>query len=202
MKQIAITTENIFAGEADALNMLFGAGLELLHIRKPRSAYSELGELLKDIDNKYYKRIVMHDHFGLVSVLNLKGFHLNGRNPEAPKGSAGLSVSRSCHSLEEVVDAGNCDYVFLSPVFDSISKAGYTRGFTPEQLECARDEGIINERVIALGGINGEAIPLVREYGFGGIAVLGALWGGPVWDGNKETLMGRYKYLQEMIDRV
>lgn len=68
----------------------------------------------------------------------------------------------------------SCDYVFLSPIFDSISKQGYKAAFTPEQIEAA--QGIIDQQVVALGGMSLERVPLVRGMGFGGAAFLGDVW--------------------------
>lgn len=69
------------------------------------------------------------------------------------------------------------DYLFLSPIFNSISKEGYESGFTIEELESASDKGIINDKVFALGGIDEKTIPELRSISFGGVTVLGALWG-------------------------
>ena len=77
---------------------------------------------------------------------------------------------RSCHSLEEVCQYKNhMDYVFLSPVFDSISKQGYRAAFSIETLEQAR--GIIDEKVFALGGVTLDKITILEQLHFGGIAV-------------------------------
>ena len=48
--------------------------------------------------------------------------------------------------------------------------------FTPPQLLSARANGLIDNKVIALGGITLQNIPQVREYGFGGAAILGDVW--------------------------
>ena len=87
------------------------------------------------------------------------------------------SVSRSCHSLEEISRyKGECDYLTLSPIFNSISKQGYMAAFGPGQLAAARDSGLIDSRVMALGGVTLENIPRVKELGFGGVAILGDVW--------------------------
>ena len=187
MKLIVITTETFFEGEAEAINLLFENGLETLHLRKPAASLHETAVFIKQIRQDYHDRIVVHDHYDLTKMFDLKGIHLNRRNQETCynrycKGDSQkqikLSISRSCHSLEEVQESRFCDYVFLSPIFDSISKVVYKQGFTPEQLNEACERKIIDERVIALGGITKENIPIARSYGFGGVAVLGALWGG------------------------
>ena len=86
----------------------------------------------------------------------------------------------SCHSLEELsAHKAKFDYLFLSPIFDSISKKGYSGRFTREQLLEARDNGLIDKKIIALGGITAGNIPIIRELGFGGVAVLGSVWFSP-----------------------
>lgn len=67
------------------------------------------------------------------------------------------------------------DYCFLSPVFDSISKPGYKSGFKNDFV----NEGDLNQRVFALGGINKNNIKQVFEKEFFGAAVLGAIWNEP-----------------------
>ena len=87
------------------------------------------------------------------------------------------TVSRSCHSLEEVATHRTAtDYLFLSPVFDSISKQGYRSAFPPAALREAAAAGIIDEKVLALGGVSEANLPEVRDYGFGGAALLGDIW--------------------------
>ena len=67
-------------------------------------------------------------------------------------------------------------YVFLSPIFNSISKQGYASAFTPKALFEAKQKGIINEKVVALGGITAANINKIKSYGFGGVALLGDVW--------------------------
>lgn len=118
----------------------------------------------------------LHDHFPLQRTYGLGGVHLNGRNPDLPDGYRG-TVSRSCHSLEEVATHRTAtDYLFLSPVFDSISKQGYRSAFPPAALREAAAAGIIDEKVLALGGVSEANLPEVRDYGFGGAALLGDIW--------------------------
>ena len=103
MKLIVITQPEFFEDEAAAITSLFDAGLEILHLRKPGASYEDMDKLLRRLPAEYMERIVTHDHFGLASERNLKGVHLNGRNPAVPAGFTG-HVSRSCHSLEEVAE--------------------------------------------------------------------------------------------------
>lgn len=176
MEWIVITSPGFLQGEADFIDKLFNHGLDRLHLRKPGADIGECRRLLDGISREWLPRIVVNDNFGLCREYGLGGVHLNGRNPMAPPNHEG-SVSRSCHSLEEISRyKGECDYLTLSPIFNSISKQGYMSAFEPEQLAAARDSGLIDSRVIALGGVTLENIPRVRELGFGGVAILGDVW--------------------------
>ena len=196
MKLIVVTQPFFFAGEAARIEALFRAGLELLHLRKPASSAEECGALLEQLPPFCRGRIVTHDHFGLVARFGLRGVHLNGRNPLPPPGFAGQR-SASCHSLEELAarKREGFDYLFLSPVFDSLSKRGYRAASPPEALAAAREAGVLDgQRVVALGGIRPELLEQVAAWGFGGAAVLGYVWqGDPV---------GRLRLLQEAAARL
>ena len=65
------------------------------------------------------------------------------------------------------------EYVFLSPIFNSISKQNYNTKFTLHELHQASDIGLIDSKVIALGGITPDNIATTMQLGFGGAAVLG-----------------------------
>ena len=176
MEWIVITSPGFLQGEADFIDRLFNHGLDRLHLRKPGADIGECRRLLDGISREWLPRIVVHDNFGLCREYGLGGVHLNGRDPMAPPNHEG-SVSRSCHSLEEMSRyKGECDYLTLSPIFNSISKQGYMAAFESEQLAAARDSGLIDSRVMALGGVTLENIPRVRELGFGGVAILGDVW--------------------------
>ena len=71
--------------------------------------------------------------------------------------------------------------MFLSPIFDSISKTGYTSSFdlsaVQESLQKLATRPGYQPQVLALGGISAKTLPLARQAGFAGAAVLGAVWG-------------------------
>lgn len=198
MELIVITEEKLFAGEAEAVNLLFEEGLELLHLRKPEATPEEIGNLLGNIKEAYHNRIVLHDHFQLAARFAVKGLHLNRRNNTVPAGFNGTK-SRSCHTLAELAQYPDMDYLFLSPVFDSISKGGYRAAFPEQALSTAQKEDVINHRVIALGGIRPENIAQVQQWGFGGVAVLGFLWSNYSFDKDKEALVDRFNQLKNVL---
>jgi len=202
MKLILITPPTYFVEEDKIITALFEEGLDILHLRKPDTAPMYAERLLSLIPEQYHKRIVVHGHFYLKDEYRLRGIHLNHRNPNLPDNYKG-HVSCSCHSLEEVKERKrDCDYVFLSPVFDSISKLDYHTNFTPEEIRKAHKAGIIDKKVIALGGIDEDNIRQVKDYGFGGAAILGALWDkfDMRCDKDFEFIIEHFKKLKKLAD--
>ena len=175
---IVITRPDFFTGEAERITTLLTSGkADLIHIRKPQSSQYEVEQLLCDLPAVLYPRLVLHDHHPLAIRYGLRGVHLNSRNPEPPAGWNG-AVSISCHSFDELANCLRQPYTYmsLSPIFDSISKQGYRAAFTAEELERARREGIIDRRVMALGGVTFDKLDAVRQMGFGGGMILGDAW--------------------------
>lgn len=176
MKLIVITSPEFLPEEGHIITQLFCAGLDLLHLRKPDADVHAVERLLRDIPPAYRGQIIVHDFFSLKEEFSLGGIHLNSRHPQAPLGYKGL-LTRACHGLVEVeATVFGFDYVLMSPVFDSISKQGYRSGYSQEALRQAQDRGIINEKVIALGGVSAENIQEIKALGFGGAALLGDVW--------------------------
>ena len=190
-----ISAPDFLPGEAEAVTALLEAGAWRVHVRKPAAGSDSIARLLEHIPAALYSRISLHDHHELAARFGVGGVHLNSRNPSVPDGFGGM-VSRSCHSISELSQYGPvCDYMFLSPVFDSISKSGYTSRFSLEEIRrrivagsdvaTARMDVMSSDgncrsvdwgRVFALGGVCPDNIRLLEEAGFGGAAVLGYIW--------------------------
>jgi thiamine-phosphate pyrophosphorylase len=198
MKLIVITTEYFFDGETAALNLLFDNGMELLHLRKPEASESETARFIEQIRQQYHHRIVIHDHFSLADQFHLMGIHLNHRNPNIPDHFQGAK-SRSCHALDELEQHPDMDYLFLSPIFDSISKHNYNSCFPETLLYDLKEKGVIHEKIIALGGVKPQNIPKIKDYGFGGAAVLGGLWGDFHNQQDTDKLLTRFKEFQHAV---
>lgn len=169
---VIITSPRFFPGEAEMLSLLLG-GLDCrVHLRKPGCTERQMRGLIEALPEEFRPELTLQDHLSLAPEYGVGGVHPTSRFPVVPEGWTGL-VSRSSHSLGEVAMCRDADYVFLSPVFDSISKSGYSSAFTDAQLRSAPE---IDGHVYALGGVRPEHFPLLAEYGFGGAALLGHVW--------------------------
>lgn len=169
---VIITPPRFLPGEAEMLSLLLG-GLDCrVHLRKPGCTERQMRGLIEALPEEFRPQLTLQDHLSLAPEYGVGGVHPTSRFPVVPEGWLGL-VSRSCHSLGEVARRRDADYVFLSPIFDSISKSGYSSAFTDAQLRSASE---IDGHVYALGGVRPEHFPLLAEYGFGGAALLGHVW--------------------------
>ena len=177
MKLIAISWPEFFKGEADIINDLFAAGLYRLHVRKPDADEASVSSLIAQIDPSFHSRLAIH-YFPTIALQTPgAGIHLSHGTHYVPPHWNG-TISRSCHTIAEAErEKTNVDYLFLSPIFDSVSKSGYKAAFSEDELREAARRGVIDGKVIALGGITPANVGRVAELGFGGVAVLGGLWG-------------------------
>ncbi len=178
MQLVVISPEAHYKNEQHWLQCMFEAGLSHFHLRKPGWSLLETRDYLKQIHPKYYHRIVLHDHYALQDSFTLKGKHANCRNAADRRGSTRYAPcgSASFHTYEEVInEGGDFDYVFLSPIFDSISKVGYRAAFDTLELRSFLQENRGTE-VYALGGVEASNISECKKMGFHGVAVLGGIW--------------------------
>ena len=176
---IVLTSEKPLENEAQQINDLFDAGLEILHLRKPTFSIEGYRALLDQISTKYHDRIMIHQFFELTNEYGLRGIHLHEQARWDLEDALdvtikiykdkGFEVSSSFHSKEEIAACkSDFEYVLLSPVFGSISKKGYEgKGFDVNDLDST---------VIGMGGINENTIQQTFDLGFKGIGVLGGIW--------------------------
>lgn len=196
MRIIIITSPAEVSDEAAAISSLIHSGeVERVHIRKPYWDEQATRRLIARIPAECYPFLTLHDHHRLAMEYGLGGVHLNSRNPNIPirrdvtpptptpsqeaTGKHTLSVSRSCHSADDVRDAlarEKLDYCFFSPIFDSVSKSGYRGRITPTDCNTLQNEGILDHRVYALSGVTPENLQRVKVLGFSAAAILGAAW--------------------------
>ncbi|HEY4208759.1 MAG TPA: thiamine phosphate synthase [Puia sp.] len=185
-----ITNPVSWEGEADCLEALLEGGLEKLHIRK-QAGTNEV--LLGRLAPKWRSRLVLHggqDVMEMAARYGIPQVHGHWHRPWSAGG--GIRLSASAHSWQEVMElpAGGLEYVFLSPLFNCISKPGYMAGSGLLQ----RPAGIAPCRLIGLGGIDEHTILQVADHGWDGAAVLGHIWQEP------GKAIERFKILQDVVE--
>jgi thiamine-phosphate pyrophosphorylase len=176
---VVIAPENDVQDEISILTQLFEAGLGYYHLRKPCKTYDEHSKYLNQIDKKYHNRIVVHFYHELVNTYDLKGIHFQEQKRkdclDTPSdyflglNMYGKTISSSFHDIETLTTTDfEFDYHFLSPIFSSISKKGYTgKGF---------DVNGIDKTIIGMGGVSTTNLSTFTELGFKGVGVLSSIW--------------------------
>jgi thiamine monophosphate synthase len=195
-----LTLPDVFTGEAEQLEGLLEAGLGRLHLRKPAAEPVELEGLVRRLAPRWSERLVLHGgrelalRYGIPNVhgsVDLRdGRGRSGGGPFAGGGSDGLAVSTSVHSWEEfgLLPEGLA-YAFISPLFDSISKAGYLAN-----AELMRQPKPGPCLPVGLGGVNAETLGEMVQLGWLGAAVLGWIWEEP------RASVRRFEQLKKVID--
>lgn len=181
MKFILISPPNNIEGEIELLRYLFDDGLEYFHLRKPGidSAILEksLIDYLEQLPEKYRDKIILHSNYDLVNRYNLKGVHYSKNNLPVKTLNNYRHQSASFHSIDEgEKNEIPYNYVFLSPVFESISKKNYKSNFDLTTVSNFLKSNHDRVGVIALGGVDENTVLKAYEAGFDGVAVLGAVW--------------------------
>jgi len=207
-KLIIITSSEPVYKEFEIINSLFNEGLECLHLRKPDYDLPELEHWLQQVNPHNLNKIVIHSHYEMAEKIRLKGIHFTNeflnRTPEEDifsivqkAKSQKHTISASVHSSEELKSLKfNYDYIFLSPVFDSISKQGYKSSFNLKELSVDL-KNQDNISVIALGGIDEGNIELALQSGFAGVALLGA-----IWNTKREEVVDKFQRMKKIFKDI
>lgn len=179
MRLVAITPEEAFSGEAQAIEKVLEAGFYSVHLRMPHATVEQARAVMEDISPKWHSRIMLASHYELNGEFNFGGAHLKQGMSIKPEWES-LPKSRSYHYGDSLDDITRYDYAFISPVFDSISKQGYQSAFSAQMLsEMLKSNADAHQRLVALGGISAKQLPQVAAMGFTGAAMLGYLWSEP-----------------------
>lgn len=182
MQFILFSSETNFEEEIRLVNHFLLDKDLVFHIRKPNLSFKELRLYIQKIPIKFHQQLVIHQHIDLLKEFDIKGYHctrvfitnntpaLSALKEEYPNSS----FSKSCHSLSELALTNGYSYVFISPIFNSISKQGYNSYYNLEEVNQKVKE--IETPVFALGGISNSSVKVLKNSNFKGVAVLGYIW--------------------------
>ncbi len=179
---IIISPEETVNEEINIVNALFDEGLQYFHLRKPHFSPAEQEMYLSRIKPQYLKNISIHQHHSADIKNQVVGFHFKEskrlkikaipimRNLDTPY----RRLSTSLHDADSIKTiSAFWDYVFLSPIAESVSKPGYKNNKLVA-LKLVKSDNV--PPVIALGGITTDNAEHILLRGFDGIAVLGSIW--------------------------
>jgi len=179
MELIVIAKPTVFKGETHLINQLFGAGLQVFHLRKENADEATYREIIEGILPEYHPQVALHHFHSLVSDYNIQRIHHTEslrKNIDLKKMPEHSIFSTSIHQLSDVDKLSQYDYCFFGPVFNSLSKPGYF-GVIPSGFRL--DKKVDRPKIIALGGVALNQIEQLKEMNFDGIALLGAIWNDP-----------------------
>lgn len=209
MRLIVLAAPSDMPKEQELVNSLFDNGLEHFHLRKNYATEKQTEDFLIRINPKFMNRISLHQHFKLAQKFNVGGLHLKeeyfDQLEEAELNDLiqhatlkKLRISLSLHSVEKLKEVkARFNYIFLSPVFPSISKKGYSS--TENLIKLPAN---INQEIIALGGINEERLPELSGKGFSGAGILGAIWEEFEVDSEVQNAVSRYQKIRNAAGAI
>lgn len=177
---IVISDIELVANEASIVNLLFDEGLMMFHLRKYTNSKSEITDFIKQIKPEYRNRIALHQFHEMANEFGIDRLHFSEQDRSLKKESdlqelkqQEFILSTSIHTIDEYNKLPSCfNYVFLSPVFDSISKPNYKA----QTFDLSSVNKKATTKLMALGGITAENCTQAFEMGFDGIALLGSIW--------------------------
>lgn len=187
MLHIVLTPGQDAANERQRANVLLQQGVHRLHIRKHGYSEPQYREYIEAIAEEYRERLVIHHFYHLLKEYGLAGIHLSShaRMDNAIRAEVSdidtFLISASFHSWKEIeADDTPYGYVFISPVFNSISKPGYDAAIHLAQATPTRALRIAKNSycpaIIGLGGVTMENTAILERNGFDGGAMLGSIW--------------------------
>lgn len=186
MELLVITSPEEVPDEQRVVSTMFAKGLTRLHLRKPHYQEAQLRAWIEAVAPEHRRKLVIHSHYSLCKEYSLGGLHLTAEARGAAREDVdallttrpSLSLSTSFHAIAELQQntASYC-YVFLSPIYDSISKPQLQQAYRKHELEVLLSQ--VSIPVVALGGVSLERVAEVAALGFFGAAVLGAIWKSP-----------------------
>lgn len=199
MKPIVISYPGHVEKEVEAIEALFEAGLDVLHVRKPAFSQEEMKNWIEAIDEKYRKQMVVHSHLALVEPMGLRGVHFTSHNLHLMDNYSDTTLPKSIsvHSMRELIHLSESfNYALISPVFESISKEGYGPAVDKAMLKTYLSK-VHDVSVYALGGIDMNTVDEARELGFDGVALHGHIWAQFEKDHDVNGVVNRFREIKE-----
>jgi len=180
-----ITDSGLFADTSSFLDgverALYG-GVRLVQLREKGLCGRDLLALarkLRDITERHNARLIINERADIAKLIKADGLHLpvNAFSVRDARGMMGADavIGVSTHSAAEALaaEAHGADYITLSPIYETPSKARYGEPIGLVPLKEAAST--LSIPVYALGGITYQRVGEVMECGAWGIALISAI---------------------------
>ncbi len=184
MELRVITHPEYVQDEAEKINALLKEGLSAIHIRKPKWTYDQIMGLLEEVHEYYHDKVIFHQMHEMGKDFGLGGVHLKSteRDQKGEEQLAewisewkerGCKVSTAIHNMEEFEKYhDHFNLLTVSPVFESLTKPGYRSEIDWLSLLKGKDLS----KVMAIGGISSDTIPIIAPMKFNSCGAMGAIW--------------------------
>ncbi|SKA14534.1 thiamine-phosphate pyrophosphorylase [Chitinophaga eiseniae] len=172
-----VTSPERIHEEAKIVTDLLQAGASHILLRKPSWQTADYLAFLDNTDPEWLPRFIVRDQPAINSRFPVGGLHLSA-NARCSIDNRDLQhfplCSTGIHDTAAIATIPpQFSVLLLSPVFNSISKAGYQGRFAQPL------PGKQGKQVLALGGVNASNIHRLKAWHFDGAALLGAIWQQP-----------------------
>lgn len=189
MQIILYTAPVDIENEIEIIQNTLDAGVDYLYIRKPELDDFSLVDFVEKIPEKYWNKCISSSLI-ITKEFNLGGYHFTRDIIEKNEKyndkvlewlhTNNKICSVSAHNENEILTYSNkSNHVIVSPIFKSISKQNYSYEWNFDELK--QNIATIkirknNIQLFAVGGIDINNITLVKQLGFNGVGLLGAIW--------------------------
>lgn len=189
MQIILYTAPVDIENEIEIIQNTLDAGVDYLYIRKPELDDFSLVDFVEKIPEKYWNKCISSSLI-ITKEFNLGGYHFTRDIIEKNEKyndkvlewlhTNNKICSVSAHNENEILTYSNkFNHVIVSPIFKSISKQNYSYEWNFDELK--QNIATIkirknNIQLFAVGGIDINNITLVKQLGFNGVGLLGAIW--------------------------
>jgi thiamine-phosphate pyrophosphorylase len=179
-ENLVLFTPNDGSWDVKTVRRLLDAGLSRLHVQARRDwQLRDYEKFVKSLPDGFHPRVVLEDHAELVLARRLGGYQLRAGQRAPRRWPKEGVLAAKCHSYDELRQSDrSCRYVFLAPVFESVSKRDHRPRRTTREFQ------VIVQRwkaeggcpAYALGGITPRTAEKARELGFDGVGFIGSVW--------------------------